>query len=104
MAEGRRGKTTVEPEAPVPQEPAPPDADREELQDPDASDGDVILPTNASPELQAQHEPKPASMDIERSDDRAWWCPYDDHANLWTLNTCGGCGAQRDGETVRKQQ
>lgn len=65
---------------------------------------EVILTTNASPELVAQHEEKPASMQIERSDERSWWCPYDGHSNLWTLQTCGGCGAERDDMTVRKRQ
>lgn len=44
---------------------------------------------------------KPAGKKIEREDARAWWCPFDDHSNMQTTMVCGGCGSERDGDTVR---
>lgn len=44
---------------------------------------------------------KPAGKKLERVTDIAWWCPHCDHANTLLYDTCGKCGAVRDGDTVR---
>lgn len=41
------------------------------------------------------------SRPIERETAMAWWCPFDDHSNMTLTTTCGGCGAVREGDTVR---
>lgn len=35
--------------------------------------------------------------------ERAWWCPFCDHANTRDTVKCGGCGAERDGEQATRR-
>jgi hypothetical protein len=41
------------------------------------------------------------TREIKRETLSAWWCPFDDHSNMQLLDTCGGCGAVRDGDKVK---
>jgi hypothetical protein len=44
---------------------------------------------------------RPAARAIKHETTAAWWCPFDDHANMQLVQTCGGCGAVRDGDKVK---
>lgn len=42
---------------------------------------------------------EPKTSPITRSNERAWWCPTG-HSNAQTQDTCGRCGAVRDGDQI----
>lgn len=44
---------------------------------------------------------KPAGKKVQREDDLRWWCPHCDHSNTLLTDTCGGCGGERSGDTVK---
>lgn len=73
-------------------------------------------PETATPETQATTAPDAPAPDapppvqdvkpgkqvkIERETRGAWWCPICDHSNTQLTPTCGGCGANRDGDAVK---
>jgi len=39
---------------------------------------------------------------IKRENEDAWWCPRCDHSQTQLIDTCGGCGAVRDGDRVTR--
>lgn len=41
----------------------------------------------------------PGQQEVER----AWWCPFCDHSNSRDTPTCGGCGAERDGDEATRR-
>ena len=76
----------------------------EEAEEDDSDDGQAPVP----------QVPKYAPGDVveqgevERETRDAWWCPLCDHSTYKhvgpgeTANVCGGCGAYREGSTVKR--
>jgi hypothetical protein len=88
-------------EEPAASEAAAPD-DPTFVRDSEADDPagqDVIRPTNF---IEGSEPAGHGERELERETDAAWWCPFDDHSNMQGVVRCGGCGAERVGETVRR--
>ena len=54
-----------------------------------------------APAKKAAAKKQAAGRKITKQNDRAWWCPECDHSNALLERRCGGCGVERDGDTVK---